>query len=93
MLVTIVIVVISTALVFLFIGWLLNSYFGKKSLKNTKIKAELLVENAKEESESLKKEKLLEASEESYALKQKLEDEYRNKKISFQKEELRLNEK
>jgi ribonuclease Y len=93
MLVNIVIMVFSTAIVFLFLGWLLNSYFGKRSLKNSRIKAEQLIGNAKEESESLKKEKLLEANEESYALKQKLEDEYRGKKVSFQKEELRLNEK
>jgi ribonuclease Y len=82
-----------TAIVFLLIGWFVNSYFGKKSYESLKIKAEDLLDNAKRESENLKKEKLLEANEEFYNLKQKLEDEFRNKKQSLQNLEHQLNER
>ena len=81
------------ALVLFLFGWLTNSYFGKKSLNNSKIRAQSILENAKVESDNLKKEKLLEANEEFYTLKQKLEDEYRSKKQFLHKEEGRLNEK
>jgi len=82
-----------TATVFLLIGWSINSYFGKKSYKSLKIKVEELLENAKIESENLKKEKLLEANEEYYNLKQQLEDEFRSKKLALQNLEHQLNER
>jgi ribonuclease Y len=87
------IVLVATAILFLYIGWFLNSFFGKKSYKNLKSKADALLENAEIESDNLKKEKLLEANEEYYNLKQKLEDEFRNKKLSLQEQELQLNER
>jgi len=74
-------------------GWYANTYFGKKSLSNLKIKANEILKNAEIESENLKKEKLLEANDEFYNLKQKLEDEFRNKRQSLQKQEQSLNEK
>ena len=64
------IVLVGVVIVFLFIGWYINSFFGKKSYKSLKHKADLLLENTKLESENLKKEKLLEANEEYYILKQ-----------------------
>ncbi len=60
--------------VFFGLGWILNSYTGKKSLDQAKTKAELLLENATTESENLKKEKLLEAEEENYNVKQNEDD-------------------
>jgi ribonuclease Y len=86
-------VFVATVILFLFIGWFLNSFFGKKSYKNLKSKADVLLQNAKIESDNLKKEKLLEANEEYYTLKQKLEDEFRKKKLSLQEQELQLNER
>jgi ribonuclease Y len=87
------ITIVLTAIIFLIIGWLLNSSFGKKSLKSAKEKENEIIESAKVEAENIKKEKRLEADEEFYNLKQSLEEEFRTKKKSLQKEEQRLNEK
>jgi len=84
---------ITTAIIFLFIGWILNSSVGKKSLKSAKQKENEIIENATIEAENIKKEKRLESDEEFYNLKQNLEEEFRNKKKSLYKEEQRLNEK
>jgi len=79
--------------VFFGLGWILNSYTGKKSLYQAKTKAELLLENATTESENLKKEKLLEAEEENYNVKQKLEEEFKDKQYSLKNLEQELNTK
>jgi ribonuclease Y len=79
--------------VFFGLGWILNSYTGKKSLNQAKAKAELLIEKATTESENLKKEKLLEAEEDNYSIKQKLEEEHKNKQISLKNLEHELNVK
>jgi ribonuclease Y len=84
---------ITTAIIFLFIGWILNSSFGKKSSKSAKLKATEIIENATIEAENIKKEIRLESDEEVYNLKQTLEEEFRNKKISLYEEEQRLNNK
>jgi ribonuclease Y len=76
-----------------FTGWILNTYFGKKSLRASKMEATSFFGNAKRESENIKKERLLEAEEENYKQKQKLEEEFRIKKIEVQKWEHDLNEK
>ncbi len=93
MFLTLLITIVITAIIFLVIGWILNSSFGKKSLKSAKEKENEIIENAKIEAENVKKEKRLEVDEEFYNLKQNLEEEFRNKKRSLQKEEQRLNEK
>jgi ribonuclease Y len=93
MFITLLITILITATIFLTIGWILNSSFGKKSLKSAKDKENEIIENAKVEADNLKKEKRLEADEEYYNLKQTLEEEFRTKKRSLQKEEQRLNEK
>jgi ribonuclease Y len=93
MFITLLITIIITAIIFLIIGWFLNSSFGKRSLTNAREKENEIIEKARIEAENLKKEKRLEADEEYYNLKQSLEEEFRNKKKSLQKEEQRLNEK
>jgi len=90
---TLLISIVITAVLFLVIGWILNSSFGKKSLKSAREKETEILNNAKIEAENAKRERLLEADEEYYNLKQNLEEEFRNKKRSLQKEEQRLNEK
>lgn len=84
-------VLIVAIIIFFGLGWILNSYTGKKSLNQAKLKAELLLENATSESENLKKEKLLEAEEEIYNTKQKLEEEFKDKQISLKDLEQELN--
>ncbi len=81
------------AVIGLLIGWFANTYFGKQSLASLKLKAQEILRNAENESETLKKEKILEASEESYQLKQKLEDEFRSRRQSLQSKEQELNER
>lgn len=89
----VVIVFIVCILLSVIAGWLLNTYFGKKSFKSSEREANSLLENAKRESENLKKVQVLEAEEEIYKQKQKLEEEYRSKKSEVQKWEHDLNEK
>jgi len=79
--------------VFFGLGWILNSYTGKKSLNQAKTKADLLIENATTESENLKKEKLIEVEEENYNLRQNLEEEFKNKQNSLKNLEQELNTK
>ena len=78
-------------MLFFGLGWLLNSFIGKKSLYQAKVEAELILENSTIESENLKKEKLLEAEEEIYQTRQNLEEEYKNKSSSLNKLEHQLN--
>ena len=80
-------------IIFFGLGWILNSYIGKKSLNQANAKAELILENATGESENLKKEKLLEAEEETYNIKQNLEEEFKNKQLSLKNLEQELNVK
>lgn len=93
MTVGVIAIVVVIAVLSLLLGWFANSFFGKNSLANLTKKAQEIVKNADIESETLKKEKILEANEEYYNLKQKLEDEFRNKRISLQKQEQELNAK
>lgn len=89
----IIVAVIVSAIIGLLIGWFANSFVGKKSLASLKQRAKEYLDNAQAESENLKKEKLLEANEEFYNLKQKLEDEFRQKKQSLQRTEQGLNDR
>jgi ribonuclease Y len=84
---------ISCAVISIIAGWILNTYFGRNSLKECKKEAALILDNARRESENLKKERLLEANEEIYKQKQNLEEEFRAKKTEVQKWEHDLNEK
>jgi ribonuclease Y len=93
MFITLLITIVISSIIFISIGWILNSSFGKKSLKSAKDKENEIIENARIEADNLKKEKRLEADEDFFNLKQTLEEEFRNKKRSLQKEEQRLNEK
>ncbi len=62
------------------IGWLLNSFLGRQSLKKARAAADQMITDAQDEIENAKKEKLIEAEEEIYEKKQRLEEEYRNRK-------------
>jgi len=86
-------IIIGAGIVLLVLGWMANSLIGKRSLSQTRQKVKVLLENAKTESDNLKKEKLLEANEEFYNLKQQLEEEFRAKKQSLQQYEQKLVER
>jgi len=74
---------IAAMVIFFGLGWILNSFIGKKSLNQSKAQAEIILENALTESENLKKEKLLEAEENIYSTRQKLEEELKTKSKSL----------
>jgi ribonuclease Y len=91
--VTTVLLINLAVIVLLVIGWIANSVFGKHSLSQAQQKVKVLLENARTESDNLKKEKVLEANEEFYNLKQQLEEEFRSKKQNLQQYEQKLIER
>ncbi len=88
-----VLILLVVAVLFFGIGWFVNASAGKKNLTTARKKAELILQDAAAEGENQKKEKLLEASEEIYQQKQKLEEEFRSKKNSLKAYENDLNNK
>jgi len=78
-----IVIIFVIILISFFLGWLLNSLLGKKSLSTAKKKSEAIILDAQSEIENVKKEKILEANEESYQQKQKLEEEFRAKRNSL----------
>ncbi len=72
------------------LGWLLNSWLGKNNLKKIQQQAQEIIDNARYEAENEKKEKLLEAEEEIFQLKQHLEEEFESKKKALQQLENEL---
>jgi ribonucrease Y len=78
-----IVIIFVIILISSFGGWTLNGLIGKKSLITARKKAESIVQDATSEIENLKKEKLLEANEEIYQQKQKLEEEFRSKNNSL----------
>ncbi len=66
---------------------------SKKALTNAQKVAEKIINDAQEEADTLKKEKLLEAQEEIYEHKQRLEKEGEQKRIQLNKLEQRLDQK
>ena len=72
------------------IGWFLNSMIGKNSLKAAREESEQILQDARDSAENLKNEKLIEADEEIFRRRQKLDEEFRSKKNSLQKFESEL---
>ncbi len=66
-------------------GWLTSSFLGENGFKNAKKKSEQLLRDAKSEAENTKQELMLEAQEELFQQKQKLEDEFKAKRSSLNK--------
>ncbi|GAB4296818.1 MAG: ribonuclease Y [Ignavibacteriaceae bacterium] len=61
-------------------GWILNSKAGKRSLAAAEEKAKQIIEDAKKESNNLKREKLLEVKDEWYKKKTEFDNEVASKK-------------
>ncbi|WP_163652898.1 ribonuclease Y [Listeria sp. PSOL-1] len=90
---TIAIIIISS-LLFLIVGLVVGSLVNKSSTQKRLVAArgtaELIVEDAKKEAETTKKEALLEAKEESHKLRTEIENELRGRRVELQKSENRL---
>jgi len=71
-------------------GWLLRQVLGQKKLAKTSEYAAKLIDEAKIESENLKREKLLEAKEANFLTKQKIEQELNSKQREAQRLEKQL---
>ncbi len=76
-----IIMIIAGAVVLAFaLGWILNSTFGKNKIKDAKVKAASIIEEAEKESKNLKREKLLEVKDEWLKKKQEFDNEVNNKR-------------
>lgn len=73
------------AVVVFFISWFLNNWFGKKSLSESKKKADASMREARREAEKQKKSIILSAKEEWFRSKNRVEQELKNKMSSLHK--------
>jgi len=72
--------VVVLIVLFFYLGWMLNSKVGKKSIVAAEEKAEQLIQDAKKEAANLKREKLLEVKDEWYKKKIEFDTEVNQKK-------------
>lgn len=77
----------------LYAGWLLRTRLNHDKLANAELRADDIIKDAFQEAQNLKKEKLLEADEKIFALRQQLEVDEKNKLTSLKKIERELSSK
>ena len=70
-------------LLFFYLGWLLNSKVGKRSISTAEEKAKQILNDADKEANNLKREKLLEVKDEWYKKKSEFDKEVVNKRNKF----------
>lgn len=75
--------VIFLFVLFFFLGWLLNTKIGKKSLQTAEEKAKQIIGDAQKESQNLKREKLLEVKDEWYKKKLDFDNDLNQKKQKY----------
>lgn len=90
-------ITIAFAIVALIVGLIIGAYFTNqnknKKLSEARQTADLIVEDANKEAETLKKEALLEAKEEIHSYRSEAEDEIRNRRAELSKQDNRLDQK
>ncbi len=79
------------AIIAFFIGWLVATKVGKGRLSNARSQADKIILDAEKEAESIKKEKMLEAKDEWFRMKQNLENEAKSRRNELLKLENKLN--
>jgi ribonuclease Y len=88
---------IAFAIVALFIGLVAGAYFNKRStekrLAESRQTAEIIVEDANKEAETLKKEALLEAKEEIHSYRTEVEWELKERRSELSRQENRLDQR
>ncbi len=67
--------VVVLVVIFFYLGWVLNSRVGKKSVSSAEERAKKIIEDAQKESNNLKREKLLEVKDEWYKKKTEFDNE------------------
>ena len=92
-LVVIIPMVVVLIVLFFYLGWMFNSRVGKKSIVAAAEKAEQLIQDAKKESNSIKREKLLEVKDEWYKKKIDFDIEINQKKQKLQNLEKQIQQR
>jgi ribonuclease Y len=81
-------------IVFFYLGWMMNSRIGKKSISTAEEQAKKILEDADKESKNVKREKLLEVKDEWYKKKTEFDKEVQQKrqKLNALEKQLSLRE-
>lgn len=81
-------------IVFFYLGWMMNSRIGKKSITNAEEQAKKIVGDAEKDAKNIKREKLLEVKDEWYKKKIEFDKEVQQKrqKISGLEKQIQLRE-
>lgn len=75
-----IVLAIVLVVVFFYLGWMLNSKVGKKSIASADERAKQIIDDAQKESNNLKREKLLEVKDEWYRKKTEFDNEVQQKR-------------
>ena len=92
-LIVIIPMVVVLIVVFFYLGWMFNSRVGKKSIVAAAEKAEQVIQDAKKEANSIKREKLLEVKDEWYKKKIDFDGEVNQKKQKLQNLEKQIQQR
>lgn len=87
---TVFYIAIPLSALFFYLGWLIHDKLRTERLAKARLTAESILEEAKQEAENLKKEKLLEAEEQIFQMRQALEQQEKEKQAKFKKLEHHL---
>lgn len=85
-----IVIVVGLVAIFFYLGWLLNSKVGKRSLVSAEERAKQVVTDAEKEAKNLKREKLLEVKDEWYRKKIEFDNEVNQKKQKLSNLEKKL---
>ncbi len=83
--------VIVLVVLFFYLGWMLNSRIGKKSIASAEERAKHIISEAQKESNNIKREKLLEVKDEWYKKKMEFDSEVNQKRQKINNLEKQLN--
>jgi len=87
---TAIMMIVGAAIIAFALGWVLNSTFGKNKIKDAKLKAASIIEDAEKEAKNLKREKLLEIKDEWLKKKQEFDGEINTRRQKAQNYEKKL---
>lgn len=92
-LIVIIPMVVVLIVVFFYLGWILNSRIGKKSIVAADERAAIIIKDAQKEANNIKREKLLEVKDEWYKKKQEFDAEVNQKKQKYQSLEKQIQQR
>jgi len=87
---TVMIMIAGAAIIGFVLGWIFNSTVGKNKIKDAKLKAAEIIEDAEKEAKNLKREKLLEVKDEWLKKKQEFDNEINTRRQKAQNFEKKL---